>query len=62
MQPAQALNGTYGLPAITERTLSDADQAAARSLYETPDKVGSTRGKNSEQYRRQLCARGFGHV
>jgi len=41
MQASQALNGTYGLPAITERSLSDADQAAARSLYGAHEKTGS---------------------
>ena len=45
MQASQALNGTYGLPAITERTLSDADQAAVRGLYGTREKVGSIDGK-----------------
>ena len=42
MQASQALNGTYGLPAITERTLSDSDQAAARSLYGAREKAGSS--------------------
>lgn len=45
MQASQALNGTYGLPAITERTLSDADQAAARSLYGPREKTGSIEGR-----------------
>jgi hypothetical protein len=45
MQASQALNGTYGLPAITERTLSDADQAAARSLYGSREKTGSIEGR-----------------
>ena len=45
MQASQALNGTYGLPAITERTLSDADQAAARSLYGPREKTGSIDGR-----------------
>jgi len=45
MQPTQALNGTYGLPAITERTLSDSDQAAARSLYGPREKTGSIEGR-----------------
>jgi hypothetical protein len=40
MQATQALNGTYGLAAITERTLSDADQAAARNLYGPSAKIG----------------------
>ena len=40
MQPTQALNGTYGVSATTERTLSDTDQAAARSLYGAREKAG----------------------
>ncbi|MEP6820179.1 MAG: matrixin family metalloprotease [bacterium] len=42
MQPLQALNGTYGLPAISERTLSDPDQAAVRSLYGPREKTNSS--------------------
>ncbi|HEV7683208.1 MAG TPA: matrixin family metalloprotease [Pyrinomonadaceae bacterium] len=42
MQATQALNGTFGLAAITERTLSDADQAAARNLYGPSAKTGSS--------------------
>lgn len=45
MQASQALNGTYGLPAITERSLSEADQAAARSLYGPREKTGSIEGR-----------------
>ena len=45
MQASQALNGTYGLPAITQRTLSEADQAACRSLYGAREKVGSIEGR-----------------
>jgi predicted Zn-dependent protease len=45
MQASQALNGTYGLPAITERTLSEADEAAVRSLYGNPEKMGSIEGR-----------------
>jgi hypothetical protein len=45
MQPSQALNGTYNLPAITERTLSEADESAIRSLYGPGDKTGSIEGK-----------------
>src|SRR3989442_10658746 len=33
MQPRQAQNGVYGLPAIAQRTLSDDDVSAARALY-----------------------------
>ena len=45
MQASQALNGTYGLAAITERTLSEADVAAVRSLYGTREKTGSIEGR-----------------
>jgi hypothetical protein len=62
MQATQALNGTYGLPAITERTLSDADQAAARSLYETPDKVGSIEGRIQNSIDGNLVPVASGHV
>src|SRR6266404_3289550 len=33
MQPRQAKNGVYGLPAFTQRTLSEDDEAGARTLY-----------------------------
>lgn len=42
MQATQALNGTYGVSAITERTLSDADQSAARNLYGAREKTGAS--------------------
>ncbi|HEY8205073.1 MAG TPA: matrixin family metalloprotease, partial [Pyrinomonadaceae bacterium] len=33
MQPRQALNGVYGLPAFTQRSLSEDDISGARALY-----------------------------
>jgi len=33
MHPCQALNGVYGLPAFTQRTLSESDQQAVRNIY-----------------------------
>jgi hypothetical protein len=45
MQASQALNGTYGLPAIAERTLSEVDQSAVRSLYGSSEKTGSIEGR-----------------
>ena len=45
MQASQALNGTYGVPAITERTLSEADQTAIRSLYGLAERTGSVEGR-----------------
>lgn len=45
MQPSQGLNGTYGLAAITERSLSDVDRLAVRSLYGPCENTGSARGR-----------------
>jgi hypothetical protein len=45
MQPRQAKNGVYGLPALTQRALSADDIAGARSLYGSAADVGSISGK-----------------
>jgi hypothetical protein len=45
MQASQALNGTYDFPAFTERTLSEADVTAIRSLYGSREKLGSIEGR-----------------
>lgn len=45
MQAYQGLNGTYGLPAFTERTLSETDVAAVRNLYGSKEKFGSIEGR-----------------
>lgn len=45
MQPRQALNGVYGLPAFTQRTLSADDAAGARALYGSKAGTGSVSGK-----------------
>jgi len=45
MQPRQAQNGVYGLPAFTQRTLSDDDSAGARSLYGGRTGTGSISGR-----------------
>ncbi len=51
MQPSQGINGTYGMPALTERSLSDADNVAARGLYGPCEGLGSVKGRilNSSQ-------------
>jgi hypothetical protein len=45
MQPRQAKNGVYGLPAFTQRTLSEDDEAGARALYGSPIGMGSISGR-----------------
>jgi hypothetical protein len=45
MQASQALNGTYGLPAVTGRTLSEADQVAVRGIYGPCKNLGSVEGR-----------------
>ncbi len=45
MQPRQAMNGLYNLPAITQRTLSEDDIAGARALYGSRAGTGSIIGK-----------------
>jgi hypothetical protein len=45
MQPRQAKNGVYGLPALTQRALSADDIAGARSLYGSGAEIGSISGK-----------------
>src|SRR5215208_3716239 len=45
MQPRQAFNGTFGLPALTERTLSEDDRQKIRSLYGSKQQLGRIEGK-----------------
>ena len=44
MQGRQAFNGTFGLPALTERTLSEDDRQRIRSLYGPKLKLGRIEG------------------
>lgn len=62
MQPTQALNGTYGLPAITERTLSEADETAVRGLYKITDKLGAIEGRIQSSIDGNLVPVASGHV
>jgi hypothetical protein len=45
MQPRQAMNGLFGVPAFTERTLSEDDIAGARVLYGSHAGMGSLVGR-----------------
>lgn len=62
MQASQALNGTYDLPATTERALSDADQVAVRSLYGGGGKVGSIEGRIQNNIDGNLLPAAAAHV
>src|SRR5215216_3961880 len=45
MQGRQAFNGTFGLPAVTERTLSEDDRQKVRGLYGPKVKLGRIEGR-----------------
>ena len=45
MQSRQAFNGTFGLPAMTERTLSEDDRQKVRSLYGPAQRLGRIEGR-----------------
>ena len=45
MQSSQGLNGTYGLAALTERSLSEVDRVAIRNIYGPCGKQGSVKGR-----------------
>jgi hypothetical protein len=45
MQETQGINGTFGLPAFDERTLSESDVVAVRSLYGSCENLGTVNGK-----------------
>jgi Matrixin len=45
MQGRQAYNGTFGMPALTERTLSEDDRQKVRSLYGSKLRLGRIEGR-----------------
>ena len=45
MQSRQAFNGTFGVPALTERTLSEDDRQRVRSLYGSKARLGRIEGR-----------------
>jgi Matrixin len=62
MQATQALNGTYGLPATSERSLSEADRAAVASLYRSRETAGSVEGRILNSSDGSLLPAGRAHV
>ena len=51
MNATQALNGTFGLSAISQRTLSESDRAAVKSIYGARNETGAIEGRilNNQQ-------------
>lgn len=45
MQSRQGFNGTFGLPALTERTLSEDDRHRIRTLYGSKHRLGRIEGR-----------------
>ncbi len=45
MQSRQAFNGTFGMPALTERTLSEDDRQKVRDLYGSKVRLGRIEGR-----------------
>lgn len=62
MNPSQGLNGTYSLPAHTERTLSDVDLSAARQLYGPCENPGSVNGRVLNSVQGGLAPAALAHV
>ncbi len=48
MQGRQAFNGTFGMPAFNERTLSEDDRQKVRSLYGPKQRLGRIEGRLSD--------------
>ena len=59
MQSRQAFNGTFGLPALTERTLSEDDRQKVRGLYGPGPTVWAVLKAGSLTTARRRCAVAF---
>jgi hypothetical protein len=62
MNPTQALNGTFGLAAISERTLSESDRAAVKSIYGPRSDTGSIEGRIIDNQQGSLLPAARAHV
>jgi hypothetical protein len=64
MQAAQGLNGTYGLQAFSQRTLSDSDMTAVRDLYGNGslEQAGLIEGRILRSVEGNLLSAGGAHV
>ena len=62
MNPTQALNGTFGLAALSERTLSESDRAAVKSIYGVRNDTGSIDGRILNNQQGSLLPAARAHV
>jgi hypothetical protein len=62
MNATQALNGIFGLPAISERTLSESDRAAVKSVYGSRSDTGSIAGRILNNQQGNLLPAARAHV
>lgn len=62
MNATQALNGTFGLPAVSERTLSESDIAAVKSIYGSRGETGSVEGRILSNQQGTLLPAARAHV
>lgn len=62
MNATQGLNGTFGLPALSERTLSESDIAAVKSIYGSSRETGSVEGRILRNQQGSLLPASRAHV
>lgn len=62
MNATQALNGTFGLPALSERTLSESDIAAVKGIYESGGATSSVAGRILSNQQGTLLPAARAHV
>jgi hypothetical protein len=62
MNATQGLNGIFGLAATSERTLSDSDSAAVRSIYGSANEMGSIEGRLLNNQQGNLLPAARAHV
>ncbi len=62
MQETQALNGTFGMPAFDERSLSESDRIAVQTLYGSCESLGTITGKVLNNLSSRPTPAGGAHV
>lgn len=62
MQETQGLNGTFGMPAFDERSLSESDLIAVRTLYGPCENLGTVNGKVLNNLPARVTPAGGAHV